>query len=167
MIKTKYNLLVIFNFFFSLVILGLLAFIFLTSNEDVVFVDNVKIFNGFAMTKELKAVGEKEFKDRKLVIDSITSNMHSAGITAEEKNFLMQKLIQNKEALEQFNQSYSQEQTAKIWTRIHSYMDQYSNEHNYKVILGSEYGRTVLFGSKGTDVTDEVLNYLNKKYEGN
>ena len=38
-----------------------LLFYFFKSNKEIVYVDTVKLFDGFVMTKEMKRVGEKEF----------------------------------------------------------------------------------------------------------
>jgi outer membrane protein len=143
-----------------------LLFYFFKSNKEIVYVDSVKLFDGFVMTKEMKRVGEKEFNSRKLVLDNLYSNLQSPTISASEKKNLMQQFIQGKEELEQFNQAFAAEQTDKIWSRIKSYTSEFSKDKNYQLVIGSDNKQAVLFADEKIDVTNDLLIYLNKKYEG-
>lgn len=165
MIKNSTKTLFILNL---LLISVIIIFIFLTYNSQpkVVYVDNVKIFNDFNMTKELKLSGEKEFNSRKTYLDSLSSKLQSSEISPQEKKILMQEFIQKKEELEQFNQIFAFEQSTKIWTRIKSYTSEFSKENKYKLIIGSENKGNVLFADEDIDVTNGLLTYINKKYEG-
>ena len=143
-----------------------LLFYFFKLNKEIVYVDTAKLFDGFVMTKEMKRVGEKEFNSRKLVLDNLYSNLQSPTISASEKKELMQQLIQGKEELEQFNQTFATEQTTKIWSRIKSYTAEFSKDKNYQLVVGSDNKQAVLFADEKIDVTNDLLIYLNKKYEG-
>lgn len=136
------------------------------STPEVIYVDNVKLFDGFYMTKEMKKIGEKEFNTRKMILDSLYSKLQSDSVSEIEKKLMMQQFIKGKEELEQFNQNFAGEESLKIWSRIHSYVDEYSKETNYKLIIGSQNKETVLFASEKIDKTNELLAYINKKYEG-
>ena len=142
-----------------------LLFYFFKSNKEIVYVDTVKLFDGFVMTKEMKRVGEKEFNSRKLVLDNLYSNLQSPTISASEKKELMQQFIQGKEELEQFNQTFAAEQTTKIWSRIKSYTAEFSKDKNYQLVVGSDNKQAVLFADEKIDITNDLLIYLNKKYE--
>jgi outer membrane protein len=159
-----------FQFLVNALLVSVLAvfllFYFFKSNKEIVYVDNVKLFDGFIMTKEMKRAGEKEFNSRKSVLDNLYSDLQSPAISASEKKQLMQQFIQGKEELEQFNQVFGSEQTAKIWSRIKSYTAKFSKDKNYQLVIGSDNKQTVLFADDKIDVTNELLTYLNKKYEG-
>jgi outer membrane protein len=118
------------------------------------------------MTKEMRRAGEKEFNSRKSILDNLYSNLQSPSISASERKQLMQQFIQGKEELEQFNQVFGSEQSSKIWARIKSYTDEFSKNKNYKLVIGSDNKQTVLFADEKIDVTNELLTYINKKYEG-
>lgn len=131
-----------------------------------VYVDNIKLFNDFSMTKELKSSGEKEFNSRKLVLDNLYSNLQDPSLSASQKKELMQQFIHSKEEFEQFNQTFAAEQSAKIWSRIKSYTSEFSKDKNYQLVVGSDNKQMVLFADEKIDVTSDLLTYLNKKYEG-
>jgi outer membrane protein len=118
------------------------------------------------MTKELKLSGEKEFNSQKTHLDSLYLKLQSSEISPQEKKILMQEFIQKKEELEQFNQIFASEQYSKIWARIKSYTSEFSKENKYKLIIGSENKSNVLFADEDIDVTNDLLTYINKKYEG-
>lgn len=136
------------------------------STTEIVYVDNNKLFESFVMTKEMRRIGEKEFNSRKLVLDNLYSSLQFPTISASEKKELMQQFISGKEELEQFNQTFAAEQTTKIWSRIKSYTAEFSKDKNYQLVVGSDNKQAVLFADEKIDVTNELLTYLNKKYEG-
>lgn len=136
------------------------------NSEEVVYVDNIKIFDGFNMTKEMKKVGEKEFNTRKAILDSLYAKLQSNTISEAEKKAMMPQFIQGKEELEQFNQNFALQETEKIWKRINSYVTEFSSENNYKIIIGSENKRDVLYANEKVDITIDLIYYLNNKYEG-
>jgi outer membrane protein len=143
-----------------------LLFYFFRPNKEIVYVDSVKLFDGFVMTKEMKRVGQKEFNARKLVLDNLYSSLQSATKTAAEKKAIMQQFIQGKEELEQFNHVFVAEQTTKIWSRIKSYTSEFSKNKNYQLVIGSDNKEMVLFADEKIDITEDLLVFLNKKYEG-
>jgi outer membrane protein len=139
---------------------------FLKPNSAIVYVDYVKLFDGFVMTKELKRTGEKEFNVRKTHLDSLFSSLQSQSISQKNKQNLMKQFVHEKEELEQFNQSFAASESLKIWTRIHSYAEDFSKENNYELIIGSENKTPVLYSDESIDVTQKLLMYINKRYEG-
>jgi outer membrane protein len=138
----------------------------LEPNKMIAYVDNNKLFEGFNMTKELKRVGEKEFNTRKKGLDLMYSKLQTQTIPERDKKMLMQQFIREKEELEQFNQSFATEEASKIWSRIHDYSNEFSQENKYQLIIGSQSKQAVLFADENVDVTNELITYINKKYEG-
>lgn len=114
----------------------------------------------------MKRAGEKEFNSRKLFLDKLYSNLQSPTISGSQKKELMQQFIQGKEELEEFNQTFAAEQSTQIWSRIKSYSIEFSKEKKYQLIIGSDAKQNILFADENIDVTNELLNYINKKYEG-
>jgi outer membrane protein len=164
--KNTQTILIVINVILILLVSFCLIKNFTHTNTKIVYVDNEKLFDNFNMTKELKRSGEKEFNSKKTVTDSLYKKINSSGITLSEKKVLMQQFIQSKEDLEQFNQNFALEVSTKIWSRIHSYTSEFSKENKYQLIIGSQNKQSVLFADENIDVTNELLIYLNKKYEG-
>ncbi|MFB3389838.1 OmpH family outer membrane protein [Flavobacterium sp. LAR06] len=135
-------------------------------SDRIVTVNSSMLFKGFIMTKELKRAGEKEFNVRKKELDNLYSLLRSKSIAAPEKEMIMKQLEQGKEEFEMFNKTFASNESSKIWSRIHSYTKEFSKENNYQFIISTDNRETVLFADQNSDVTKELLIYINKKYEG-
>lgn len=166
MFKNKPSLLTLIN---SLLIVLLTIFIlykFLDSSEKIVYVDNNTLFEEFRMTKEMRKIGEKEFNIKKATIDTLYLEIQREDLSKETKESMMQEFISKREEFDQFNQSFAMTQSDKIWSRISSYSKEFSKENNYKIIVGSNDKRSVLFADESIDITKQLLAYINKKYAG-
>lgn len=165
MLKNKWQILTLINSIL-LVVLSVVCLInYLNPSKDIIYVDNVKLFDEFQMTKEMKSIGEKEYSSKKNELDTLYSKLQG-NLEQSEKEFLTKQFIEKREAFDQFNQIFALEESDKIWTRINSYTKEFSKENNYKIIIGSENKRDVLFADETVDVTNELLKYINKKYAG-
>lgn len=116
------------------------------------------------MTKELKKEGEKQFTTQKKKIDSLYFKIQNSA--AKEQPLLMKEYVGLKENLEQFNQQFAMEQSSKIWKRLQTYIEAFSKENNYKLLIGSDQKQMVLYADANSDVTNKLINYANSKYEG-
>jgi outer membrane protein len=153
---------------FVVILLLVLFFIFnnFFNSEKIVFVDKTKLFNEFYMTIELKKNGEKEFNTRKIFLDSLYYKLQSTNISASEKKQLMPIFIKNKEELEQFNQNFGIEQNSKILARINDYIEIYAKDKGLELVFTSQNKQSVIYASDKVDKTNEILSFINKKYEG-
>ena len=130
------------------------------------FVDTSKVFESFNMTKEMKRIGDKEFNSQKAVVDKLYAQLQSQTVTEIQKKQLIPEFNKGRESLEQFNQAFAANEVPKIWTRINGYSSEFGTENGYKIILISDNQQSVLFADEKIDVTNDLLKYINKKYEG-
>ncbi|NJM80352.1 MAG: OmpH family outer membrane protein [Flavobacterium sp.] len=138
----------------------------LSKNPEIVYVDNNKLFDEFRMTKEMKKIGEKEFNSKKANLDSLYIEIQREDLSQETKENMMKNFVSKREEFDQFNQSFAVEESKKIWSRINSYIKDFSIENNYELILGSGDNRNILFANESKDITNDLLTYINKKYAG-
>lgn len=162
--KNKLLLLVLVNFILLIILAVCLFFLKKSNDNAIVYVDKVKLFEGFKMTNEMKSVGEKEFEKKRLVVDSLYANLQKEDQKSNSQ--LVQEFVQKRDELDQFNQSFAIQESDKIWKRINSYVKEFSQEKGYKMIIGSENNNEVLYADEKIDVTPQLLLYINKKYEG-
>lgn len=114
----------------------------------------------------MKRLGEKEFNARKRVVDSLYAITQSQELPQDNRNSIVQEFVQKRDELEQFGQVFASSEANKIWARLQSYTQEYGKEKGYTIIVGSENKRNVLFADESVDVTSDLINYINKKYEG-
>lgn len=135
------------------------------SSSDIAFVNNKKLFDAFQMTKEIKKSGEKQIQVKQNELKFIYEKVQMT-TDIKEREALERVLEQKENDLEVFNQMYSKEQTEKIWNRINGYTKDFFKTKEYKIIIGSETNRDVIYADQSIDVTNDLINFINKKYEG-
>ena len=165
-LKNKIIFITCFNALCIVLLAIFLLYNVFNTSKKIVYVDSIKLFDSFSMTKEMKRIGEKEFNTRKAIVDTLYSKLQSSTISEVQKKELMPKFIKGKEYLEQFNQTFAINEVPKIWSRINGYAKEYGKENNYQLILSSGNQQSVLFADEKIDITNNLLAYINKKYEG-
>jgi outer membrane protein len=60
------------------------------------------------------------------------------------------------------NEKYRNE----INIQINKYVEEYAKENNYDVILGGNGSGNIMYLKNDINITDDVLVYINKKYNG-
>lgn len=128
-------------------------------------VNNEQLFSEFRMSKELKQKGERLVKMQKARLDSLNVQFALAEGEAQKQQ-VYDMILQEKDKMLQFNEAYSSEETAKIWKRIEGYVKDYAKLRQYEVIIGSQMQGDVLYYDQKRDITSDLLNYINKRYEG-
>lgn len=138
---------------------------FTKSSNSIVYVDNLKLFNEFRMTKELKKEGEKEISEIKKQIDSLSIKI---GLTSSEieKSALIQEIISRRQYVEEFQTNFTQTNSDKIWSRIESYSKDYAEKNHVELIVGSQFKGDVIYGAAKINETEKLLIFINNKYEG-
>lgn len=56
--------------------------------------------------------------------------------------------------------------TQAVLNQVNSFIEEYGKAHEYKIILGTTLSGNLLYGEDGIDITKEVLDALNKNYNG-
>jgi outer membrane protein len=147
--------------FLSLLVL-LIAFFF--KQTDIVYVDNIKLFEGFNMTKEMKKKGEIQFQYQKNRLDSIYKTIATLPVNKQE--LLSKQFVLERNELEKNTQQYAIQESEKIWKRLNEYIKVYSLNNGYKIVLGSTNQQQVLYADSDVDITNDLITFVNKRYEG-
>ncbi|MBQ4819095.1 OmpH family outer membrane protein [Aquimarina sp. MMG016] len=161
-----------------LVINGLLAIaltvllsIYLSSisKSDIVYVDNVELFNGFNMAKDLGKINNEKITKQKKKLDSLYS-IYS--IFKEQKNTEKTQELENQlrsedQELRKMNEYFSKDLSQKVWNRLNQYIKEYGETNQYKIVLGTQGNGNVMYAIDKINITVDVLEYANNKYEGN
>jgi len=147
-----------------------LAF-YLTSQvekNEYVYIDNIKLFNGFNMSKDLSDIHSKKIKQQTKKLDSLYQ-LFQIDIKSKDENKikLSQQILQKEdEALVAMKQHFSKVVSQQIWDRLNANINEYGKAQQYKIILGTQGGGNIMFADDSVDLTAEVLEYANAKYEG-
>jgi len=166
----------------NLLAITTLSVIVFTHNEKVVYVDSSKLLNNYKGMQAARAVYQQKANAWKANIDTLASEVQqqistyekeSPKMTVKERQ-LSQELIRNKQKqfsdYQQAMNTQAQQEDAKmtsdVVTQINAYLKKYGESKGYKVILAAtEYGN-LAYADEGLDITNEVLEGLNKEYSG-
>ncbi len=106
-------------------------------------------------------------------VSEYQNNMKRGLVTRSEAQKIEQQLSQEQQEILKLKDDLAsklmeeqQVSTRKVLYSITDYLNEFSKVHHYKYILSTTtLGGTILYGDKNLDVTQEVLEGLNKKYE--
>jgi outer membrane protein len=167
----KINRLSVLNTVLLFTVIIFLVIHYIKPKQDtIVYVDNIKLFNGFNMTRDIKAMEEATINKQAKILDSLylrfneLSDKEKARPSA--KNLQQQIAIKSKKLQEQ-QDAYINNLNVNVWKRLNSYIEAYAQAKGYSIILGTSGKGNVMYANQGIDVTSDVLEFSNKNYEGN
>ena len=137
------------------------------NKQEVVYIDSVKLFSGFNMTKDIKKIEEAKINKQGKELDSLYAIFQV--VTDKEtppfKN-LQQQIANKSKAFQELQDNYKYTLSNKVWSRLNAYVKEYAQNNSLKIVLGANGYGNVLFGDESLDITDQILEFSNKKYEG-
>lgn len=165
----------------ALVISFISFFYFKISNQQV-YVDVNKLLDGYERTAIVRADFEKKAASMNANVDSLLGNWQKE-LKAYEKErasmskkelALKQELLGNKQqqlnAYQQAVQKQIQEEDKKVTQTIvndiNDFVKEYGAESGYRIILGATGSGTIMYADDEADLTEEILEKLNKSFKG-
>ena len=130
------------------------------------FVRNQKLYDEFNGKKELQQKLIQTQEKQAYILDSLKAEM---GLISDED--LLQKKQRFYINLESEFQLASQQQNNEyirlIWQQINDYTQAYGKEKGYDCIIGANGNGGIMYLGSTYDLTEEVIEFINNKYEGN
>lgn len=136
------------------------------------YVDQVQLFNEFKLKKVLEAEYQKVENMRKQQADSMALTLslmqqqakgaQQMGYVQQQKEYLAYKQNEFAEMNEQLKMQYNEQ----IHTQLSQYIKDYALKNNVDFVLGGTGEGDVLFAAERFDVTKELINYVNTRFEG-
>ncbi|MEZ4850691.1 MAG: OmpH family outer membrane protein [Bacteroidia bacterium] len=145
-------------------------------------IDNARLLSEFKATQEAQQQMKASLNARKFQIDSMgiklkteyerlidkKDQVSKTSYQEDEKAFLrlrdeygkMSSVYQNQASAEE------QEKLAQITTQLNAYVQEFAKTKGYDYILGANGSGNVWYMQEGEDITDQVIEYANRKYEG-
>lgn len=171
------NALSVIAILLALIVLGVQFF----KADKVVYVNTgivLEKYQGMIDAKNKFEGLSKQWKDN---LDTLTKEFQNdlkkyekeqASMSAKEKQ-LSQELLRNKQQqLGQYQEAIQQkarDEEGKLsegeLKKINSYLEKYGKERHYNIIFGTS-GGNILYADKGIEITDVIVDGLNKEYKG-
>ena len=161
---------------------SVLSVLFFKNTQDVVYVDSTRLLANYKGMIDARTAYQEKASAWKANVDTLTVGVQrhimkyekeSSKMSAKERQ-LSQELIQAKQkqlydyqqAINAQAQQEDSKMTSSVVTQVNTYIKKYGESNGYQVILAAtEYGN-LAFADERLDITDQILDGLNKEYEG-
>ncbi|MGJ8734793.1 MAG: OmpH family outer membrane protein [Cellulophaga sp.] len=150
-----------------IIIVIITTYLQLNNQKDIVYIDNVQLFNGFNMTKDIKTIEEAKVNVQGKELDSLYTLLQSIK-DQENMSFksIQQQIAYKSKAFQELQDNYTHNLSQNVWNRLNTYIKTYAQEHHLKIILGTSGNGNVMFAEESINITNQILEFSNKKYEG-
>jgi outer membrane protein len=146
-----------------------------SDENSIVYIDNMRLYNEFDLTKELQNKMTEISRTQKNNLDSLELELMNKAkqieltkskdiIEIRDFELKREEFIMRKQKFEQSQEQLSSEYNNQIVSQINQYIKEFGIENKYDIIIGSNGDGTIMYGKDEMDITDDVLKYINSKY---
>ena len=117
---------------------------------------------------ELNSKGSQYEKGAKDYQDKVNKGLVTRATAAQMEQSLVQQqqeLVTLRDKLQSNLVEEEQVMNHQIIEYITKFLEENKSEYNYQYILGKSFGSVVLYGDNSLDITQKVLDAINKKYK--
>jgi outer membrane protein len=117
---------------------------------------------------ELNTKGNQYERGAKDYQDKVSKGLVTRATAAQMEQSLLkqqQDLVSLRDRLQSNLMEEEQVMNRQILEYITSFLEENRNEYNYQYILGKSFGSIVLYSDNSLDITQKVLDAINKKYK--
>lgn len=157
----------------------LLGFYLLTEKQKdkIAYIKLGRVYEGFKMKKDLESKYQNVHAARKAQLDSLEFELNiiyqKLNSTATPSKDLVEnyevkkeKYFMKKQQVTEDNNQVVEQYSGQIMKKINEYVDNYGKDRGYTFILGADGNGTIMHAEDIKDVTEDVLAYINKNYDG-
>ena len=134
------------------------------SKETIAYIDINRLLNEFQMKKDLERSSSGELLRIKSIIDSLNM-IKTVSSNPDGTSPVDTQLMYAGNAFQQYYAASNQEISKRVWDRLNPLLQQYGQSNRFSLIIGANGQGTVLYGHNRVDITDDVIRFVNSKYE--
>jgi outer membrane protein len=165
----------------TLIIVTGLGFWLVRYQTSWVYVDSVRLINGYKGMEEARKEYDKKTTTWKANVDTLAFELQQAlvryererqKLSAKERQDMENNLRGKQNQLSEYQKAVDaqardedEKMTKEVIDKINSYLKRHGKERGYKLVIAANQYGTVAYADEGLDITDEVLEGLNKEYE--
>lgn len=144
--------------------------------KDLVFVRTSEVFAKFLLKIEMEKKYIDETRNSGKYLDSLAFEIqvlsgkseisNTGSIEFEKLENLKSLYYQKRSYYEKFASDLTANYDNQIITQMQQYIKDYGMMYNYEYVFGMDNDGLVLYGEKMNDVTEDVIEFINAKYQG-
>jgi outer membrane protein len=149
------------NFLGLLSLLGIIAlgtYVLMHREKPRGYVMTQKVFQGFKGTVELNGRMETVRKSNKKLIDSLE-------LLTNKAPSLLERIRQIKSEKQEQERVLAEQYTSELWSVLNKNIEEYGKEKGYEFIFGASGNGSLMYGGESMNITQDVIEYVNKKYD--
>lgn len=157
-------------------IIGAAVSIYLYSTRSVnAFIDIEEIVNAFDYKKELEEDLNTKETNFYAQLDSLETQVRILYAAIKDENS-KKEIAEYQQMAEQYNYrkekideslaATAQKMNNQMYERINQYVKDYGDENGYNYIFGAQSGGNIMYSKETNDITEEVIKYINTRYQG-
>lgn len=131
------------------------------SKREVSYIDIGKLVDNYQLKKDLENSTSQNLYKIKNVMDSLEMHKKLSGGNPHVDSQLMHAQL----AFEQYYTLSSQQISKSVWERLNPVIEEFGKERGLRLLIGANGAGNVLYGDKANDMTDELIKYINARYE--
>lgn len=176
------NKIILIILFASLVTSNVLLWKKISQKNTVAFVRSQIVLEKYNGMKEASAVFEKKSESWKTNYDSLEYsynkaiqeyNAGSIKMSSKEKTALEKSIKAQEEVLSSYSKTLeakSKEENEKlvqgVLNQVNEYIKTYAKKNEFDIVLGVTLNGNILYGADAIDITDKIIEGLNKEHSG-
>ncbi|HBH23992.1 MAG TPA: hypothetical protein DDY13_11285 [Cytophagales bacterium] len=157
------NILPVINTILLLALIGFGYWLHLRDRK-IVYFNNQALFEAFYGTKYYEQKLMEEENAMKMELDSLQRVISDMENDTEIASAI-EKFRNRKQKLEAGYQKLSGNYTDQLWNQINGYVSEFGEENEYTYILGATGNGTLMYAGENLNITKELIEYINNKYE--
>jgi len=117
---------------------------------------------------EMNAKGKKYEDGARDYEDKVRKGLVTRATAAQMEQELMQEqqeLVNLRDQLQYELMDEEQVMNRRVLEYIYVFLEEYTVDHNYDYILGKTFGSPVMYSNKALEITNEVIEGINSKYQ--
>ncbi len=157
--------------------IGLGFWISTLSIEKTVYVDSSRVFSDFKMTQELNTRLSNTQETRQVILDSLELRVRQLSIQQNARPADLELQASLGQAVEELrfksdrfqedNQRQLQTYQDQIWKQLNQYIGDFREMNGYAYVLGATGSGNLMAANPSLDITNEIIAFVNQRYEGN
>lgn len=164
----------------SLVGLVIISLFLFSKPPKIVYVDSIKVLSGYKGMEYAKKEYDVKVSVWNANLDTLKMEMESKfqeyeakrlKLSAKEKELMEELLETKREQYLNYQQMVAekmkkedQELTSKVYSKVNDFLKRYGEQKGYAFILGANQYGSIVYAEDAVDITDEVIEGLNKEF---
>ena len=152
------------------------------SRSEIAYVTTGTLINEYLGMQEANEIYQQQRSEWQSNLDSLKRGvntaiknykMDSVNLTESEKIERKSNLLRMQQGFYTYSNTMAEKvaqaeekMTMGVLNQINSYISEYGKAHGYTIILGTSSSGNILYGDEAIDITEEILEGLNKTYKG-